>query len=106
MLLFDFVSKHLTSLSERGAGLGTIVLALPFIAALSIPMAVLVSVLYEFTRLGADGTLAAARLVRNGVRRLVVPVLAAAAGITALAFVVTAEIVPRGGVALVIRLRR
>ena len=99
LLLFPFASRQVTSLSERGAGLGTIVqalvLALPFIAAMTIPMAVLLSVLYEFTRLGADGTLAATRLVRDGVRRLVVPVLAAAAGITALAFVVTAEIVPR-----------
>ena len=104
VLLFSFASRQVTSLSERGASAGTIaealLFALPFIAAMSIPMAVLLSVLHEFTRLGADGTLAAARLVRNGVRRLVGPVLAAAAGITVLAFVVTVEIVPRANTRL------
>ncbi len=99
LLLFSFASKQVPSLTARGAGLGTIVhtllLALPFTAALTIPMAVFLSVLREFTRLGANGMLAEARHVRDGVRRLVVPVLAAAAGITMLSFVVTAEIVPR-----------
>lgn len=99
VMLFPFASRQLTSLSARGdspAAIATaVLLALPFISAMTIPMAVLLSVLYEFTRLGADGTLDAARLVRDGVRRLVVPVVAAATGITLLAFVVTAEIVPR-----------
>jgi lipopolysaccharide export LptBFGC system permease protein LptF len=58
-------------------------------------MAVLVAVLREFTRLGADGTLAAARRERDGVRRLVLPVLGAAAGVAVLALMVTAQIVPR-----------
>ncbi|MEO7361383.1 MAG: LptF/LptG family permease [Gemmatimonadaceae bacterium] len=99
VLLFPFASRQIPSLSARGDSYASIaqvlLLALPFIAAMTIPMAVLLSVLYEFTRLGADGALAAARQVRHGVRRLVVPVLVAAAGITVLAFVVTAEIVPR-----------
>ena len=60
-----FATSELPALSARGASPGTIVEALvfavPFVAALSIPMAVLTAVLWEFTRLGADGTLAAAR---------------------------------------------
>ncbi|MEO7363247.1 MAG: LptF/LptG family permease [Gemmatimonadaceae bacterium] len=99
LLLYQFGTRQVPALTARGAGFGTIVetllLALPFTAAMTIPMAVLLSVLREFTRLGANGTLAAARQDRGGVRRLVAPVLAAAAGMTALAFVVTAEIVPR-----------
>ncbi|MEO7999253.1 MAG: LptF/LptG family permease [Gemmatimonadaceae bacterium] len=99
VLMFPFASRQLTALNARGDSYGSIaqalLLALPFIAAMTIPMAVLSSVLYEFTRLGADGTLATARRVRHGVRSLVVPVLVAAAGVTAIAFVVTAEIVPR-----------
>lgn len=99
VLMFPFASRQFPALSARGDSFGTIaqamLLALPFIAAMTIPMSVLVSVLYEFTRLGADGTLAAARLTRDGVRRLVVPVLVAAACITGVALVVTAEIVPR-----------
>lgn len=98
-LLLLFASKQVPLLTARGAGLGTIVqmllLAIPFTAAMTIPMAVLLAVLTEFTRLGKNGTLANARHVRDGVRRLVVPVLAAAAGVTVLAFVVTAEVVPR-----------
>lgn len=99
VLILPFASRQASALSANGNSAGTIayalLLALPFTMAMTIPMAVLVSVLYEFTRLGADGTLAAARLVRDGVRRMIFPVLIAAAGITALAFVVTAEIVPR-----------
>jgi lipopolysaccharide export LptBFGC system permease protein LptF len=78
-----------------------LLLALPFTAALTIPMAVLVAVLWEFTRLGANGTLAVARRERTGIRRLVVPVLGAAVGVAVLAFVVTAEIVPRANERLV-----
>jgi lipopolysaccharide export LptBFGC system permease protein LptF len=97
-LLALFATRRIPALSARGAPVGTIadmlLLAVPF-AALTSPMAVLVAVLREFTRLGADGTLAAARRERGGVRRLVVPVLGATVGVAALAFVVTAEIVPR-----------
>ena len=104
VMLYPFASRQLMPLSARGASPAVIaqaaLLALPFISAMTIPMAVLLSVLYEFTRLGANGTLDAARLVRDGVRRLVVPVVAAATGITLLAFVVTAEIVPRANARL------
>ncbi len=85
-------------LHDRGASdiiAEVLVLAIPFNAALTIPMAVLVAVLVLFTRLGTRGTITAALRTRNGVRRLVRPVLLFAAGITALAYVVTAEIVPR-----------
>jgi lipopolysaccharide export LptBFGC system permease protein LptF len=88
----------------RGAPAATIaealLLALPFIAAMTIPMAVFVAVLRDFTRLRADGTLAAARRERDGIRRLVRPVLAAALCIAALELVVAAEIVPRANVRL------
>ena len=91
--------RQVPALGAQGAPAGTIaealLLAVPYIAAMTIPMAVLIAVLHEFTRLGADGTLAAARRERDGVRRLVVPVLGAAAGVAVLAFVVTAELVPR-----------
>ncbi len=99
LLLTPYATRQIPALSARGAPAEAIVeallLAVPFIAAITIPMAVLVSVLREFTRLRADGTLAAARRERGGVRRLVLPVLGAAAGIAALALVLNAEIVPR-----------
>ena len=91
--------RQLPWLREAGAPASAIVevllLAVPFTAALTIPMAVLVAVLHQFTRLRADGTLTAAREQRDGLRRLVVPVLLAAVGVAALELVLTAEIVPR-----------
>jgi len=105
LLLARFATRELPALRAPGTPSSVIVEALlfavPFTAALTIPMAVLVAVLWEFTRLGADGTLAVARKERAGLRRLVVPVMCAAAGVAALAFVVTAEIVPRANERLV-----
>lgn len=50
---------------------------------------------WVFTRLGAEGVLAAARRERHGLRRLVGPVLVAATVIGALTFVSNSRIVPR-----------
>jgi hypothetical protein len=103
-LLAPYATRQLPSLSARGAPAGTLaealLLAVPFVAAMTLPMAVLVAVLREFTWLRADGTLAAARREPGAVRRLVVPVLGAGAGVAALAFVVTAEVVPRANARL------
>jgi lipopolysaccharide export LptBFGC system permease protein LptF len=99
VLLASFAKKQIPALNAQGASAGMIaevlLLAVPFLAAMTIPMAVFVAVLRDLTRLRADGTLAAARRERDGIRRLVTPVLLAAVGIAAVAFVVTAEIVPR-----------
>lgn len=104
LMLFNFARKQIPELSARGASAGsiaeTLLLAVPFIAAMTIPMAVFVAVLREFTRLRADGTLATARRARNGLRRLAIPVLLAAVCIAALELVVAAEVVPRANVQL------
>lgn len=104
ILLVNFARKQIPELSARGASAGTIaeamLFAVPFIAAMTIPMAVFIAVLREFTRLRADGTLAAARRERNGLRRLWRPVLLAAVGIAVLELVVAAEVVPRANVQL------
>jgi lipopolysaccharide export LptBFGC system permease protein LptF len=68
---------------------------MPHTLALTIPMAVFVAVSWVFTRLGAEGVLAAAQRERHGVRRLVAPVLGAAAVIAALTFVSNTQILPR-----------
>jgi lipopolysaccharide export LptBFGC system permease protein LptF len=103
-MLALFARKQLPMLSARGASGDTIMtvllLAIPFIAAMTIPMAVFVAVLREFTRFRADGTLAAALPERDGIRRLVRPVLLAAIGIAVLELVVTAQIVPRANARL------
>ncbi len=99
MMLLSYARRQIPALDAMGAGTDTIVeallLAVPFTAVMTIPMAVFVAVLHEFTRLGANGTLADARRVHHGVRRLVVPVLAAGAVVAALALVVTTQVLPR-----------
>jgi len=104
-LLLLFARKQLPELTAHGAPPGTlarvVLLAVPFTAALTIPMAVLVPVLHVFTRLGADGTLAAARRAPHGLRRLVGPVLVASALVAGLALVEIAEVVPRANARLV-----
>jgi lipopolysaccharide export LptBFGC system permease protein LptF len=103
-LLALFAKKQVPALSARGASAGTIaevlLLALPFIAAMTIPMAVFVAVLRDFTRFRADGTLAVARRERDGIRRLVRPVLTAAVCVAALELAVAAQIVPRANARL------
>jgi lipopolysaccharide export LptBFGC system permease protein LptF len=98
-LLANHAVRQLPELSARGVPAGTMVeallLALPHTVALTIPMAVFVAVTWVFTHLGAEGVLAAAHRERRGIRRLVAPVLAAAAIITGLTFVSNTRIVPR-----------
>jgi lipopolysaccharide export LptBFGC system permease protein LptF len=78
-----------------GALFELILLALPSTLALTIPMAVFLAVSWVFTRLGTEGVLTAARGTRGGVRRLMTPVLGAAAVVATFAVVSNTEILPR-----------
>lgn len=103
-LLALFATRRVPALSARGAPVGTIaealVLAVPFTAAMTIPIAVLVAVLREFTRLRADGTLAATRRRHGGLVRLVGPVLAAAVALSALTLGWNTAVLPRANARL------
>src|SRR5262245_16903006 len=99
-LLANYAAKRVPQLSASGVFptrfiVETVVLAVPFTAAMTIPMAVFIAVLWAFTRLGNEGLLTVARQERHGVRRLITPVLGAAAVVAALTLVSNAEIVPR-----------
>ena len=67
LLLANYAVKQLPQLGASGVRTATIVeallLAVPFTAATTIPMAVFVAVLWVFTRLGREGVLVAARAV-------------------------------------------
>ena len=99
LMVFDYMRKHLGELTASGASAGTIaevgLLSLPFVAATTLPMAVLSAVLWVFTRLGAVGALAAARQEPHGVRRLLAPVLGVGVVVAALTLVLTTQILPR-----------
>jgi hypothetical protein len=98
-LLANYAVKQVPRLSARGDPAGAIVeallLALPFTMAMTIPMAVFLGVSWAFKRLGAEGILTAAQRERHGVRRLIAPVLGAAAGIALLTLVSNTQILPR-----------
>lgn len=104
LLLANQAVRQVPQLSAGGASAGTIVevllLAVPFTMALTIPMAVFLAVSWVFTRLGAEGVLAAARQERHGVRRLVAPVLGASAVIAALTLASNTQVVPRANARL------
>jgi hypothetical protein len=104
MLLANVAVQRLPSMWARGDSAGTLVevllLSLPHTMALTIPMSVFVAVLWVFTRLGAEGVLAAARLERGGLRRLLAPVLWAAIGLAAFTYVSNTEILPRANARL------
>jgi lipopolysaccharide export LptBFGC system permease protein LptF len=99
LLLARSAARLLPRVSGRGdAGatlLEALLLAMPSAMALTIPMAVFIAVAWVFTRLGRDGTLAAARREPHGIRRLIRPVVVAAAVIAALTLVSNTEILPR-----------
>lgn len=105
LLLANQAVRQVPRLSERGVPAGAIVevllLAVPFTLALTIPMAVFLTASWVFTRLGAEGVLASVRRERHGVRRLVAPVLAAAAVVATLALVLNAQVTPRANARLV-----
>ena len=87
--------------ASEGAILDVLVLALPSTLALTMPMAVFLAVSWVFTRLGAEGIIAAAQRKRGGVRRLITPVLGAAAVVASFALVSNTEVLPRTNARLV-----
>jgi len=105
LLLANVAAQQFPRLSAKGGSASEIfevlLLSVPHTLALTIPMAVLLTVLWVFTRLGAEGVLESARRERYGVRRLVAPVLVAAAVIGALTLISNSQVVPRANAQLV-----
>ena len=103
LLVANIAVRRVPLMSERGASTGTIVemfvLALPFIVAMTLPMAAFIATSWVFTRLGA-GTLATAQREHHGVRRLLACVLGVGVGIAAVALVSNTLILPRANARL------
>src|SRR5205809_6319533 len=70
-------------------------LSIPFIVAMTLPMAVLVAVLYTFSHLAADNEVTAMKASGISVGRILVPVLGGATAIGLIAFVWNDQILPR-----------
>src|SRR5712671_3153643 len=98
-LLLNQIAKKFSDLVGKDLPWSVIievfVLALPFLIAMTLPMAVLVAVLFAFSRLAADNEFTAARAGGVSLGQLVMPVLVAATGVAFAAFMFLDHVLPR-----------
>jgi lipopolysaccharide export system permease protein len=104
MLLLNQIAKRFPDLVGKGLT-GEIIsevllLSLPFIIALTLPMAVLVAVLYSFSHLAADNELTAMRASGISVAQMLRPVFFAGVAIALLNFFFIDQILPRSNARL------
>jgi lipopolysaccharide export system permease protein len=99
MLLLNYVAKRFGELAGKGlpwSVIGEFVgLTVPFIFAMTLPMAVLISTLYAFSRLAADNEITALKSSGVGLRRIMTPVILAAAVITGGMILFNDQVMPR-----------
>ena len=96
LLVANQALRWAPQLRERGASAATVaevlLLSVPFTLALTVPMAVFLSVCWVFTRLSREGALGS---TRGDFRRLALPVVGAAAVVASLTLVLNTEVLPR-----------
>ncbi|MDP9201774.1 MAG: LptF/LptG family permease [Gemmatimonadota bacterium] len=99
ILLLQYIGKHFGELV--GKGLPTLVIAeffglsVPLTVALTLPMAVLVSTLYAFSRLAAENEITALKASGVSLMSVLKPVLWAALGVTVVMIGFNDQILPR-----------
>src|SRR5258705_324944 len=97
-MLVNQVAKQFGNLVGKGLPWGVIfevfVLTIPFIVAMTLPMAVLVAVLYAFSHLAADNEVTAMKASGISVGRLLAPVLGGATLIGLVAFLWNDQLLP------------
>jgi lipopolysaccharide export system permease protein len=99
LMVLNQVARQFGELVGKGLSWGIIAevfgLSVPFIVAMTLPMAVLVAVLYAFTRLGADNEITAFKASGINLVRMVRPVLLAGLGVSAINFAFNDQVLPR-----------
>src|SRR5512134_1932508 len=104
VMLLNQVAKQFTNLVGKDLPWSVIgevfLLSIPFIVAVTLPMAVLVAVLYTFSHLAADNEITVMKASGISVVRLVLPVLGGAAVVSVLAFIWSDQVLPRSNHAL------
>src|SRR6478672_7232909 len=99
LLLLQQVAKQFGNLVGKGLGWGVIgeffLLSIPFIIAMTMPMGVLVAVLYAFSRLTAENEITALRASGISVMRLVRPAIAFGAVLGLLMLIFNDQVLPR-----------
>ena len=104
MLVLNQLSKRLGDLVGKGLPGGVIaevlVLFIPFIVALTLPMAILVAVLYGFSQMGSDNELTAMRANGVSVIQMLRPVLGAGIALSLTCFLFIDQVLPRSNLRL------
>ena len=99
MLLLNYVAKRFGELAGKGlpwSVIGEFVgLTVPFIFAMTLPMAVLISTLYAFSRLAADNEITALKSSGVGLGRVMTPVIVAALFVTLGMIAFNDQVMPR-----------
>lgn len=99
LMLLNQVAKRFPELVGKGLPSSVIaevfVLSIPFIVAMTLPMAVLVAVLHTMSRLAADNEITAMAANGISVSRIARPVLLGAALVTLVAFLWNDQLLPR-----------
>src|SRR3989442_6943779 len=99
LMLIQQIAKQLSSLLGKGLPTSVIVevflLSVPFIVAVTLPMAVLVAVLHVFTRLAGDNEITAMQAGGVSVGRVIAPVLGGATVVALLSFLWNDQVLPR-----------
>jgi lipopolysaccharide export system permease protein len=104
LMLLSQIAKKFGSLVGKGLPWSVIgevfLLSVPFIVAMTLPMAVLVAVLYAFSHLAADNEITAMRASGISVYQILGPVLAWGVVMAALNFVFVDQVLPRSNARL------
>ena len=99
LLLLNYIAKQFGNLVGKGLPWSAIaeffLLSVPFTVAMTLPMAVLVSTLYAFSRLAAENEITALKASGVGFGRTLVPVLAASFVIAVVMLGFNDQVLPR-----------
>jgi lipopolysaccharide export system permease protein len=99
LLLLNYIAKNIGQLVGKGLPWTVIVefisLSVPFTVAMTLPMAVLVAVLYGFSRLAAENEITALKASGVSVGRVLIPVVLGACVLTILMVGFNDQVLPR-----------
>ncbi|HYV96855.1 MAG TPA: LptF/LptG family permease, partial [Gemmatimonadaceae bacterium] len=99
LLLLNYVSKKFGELVGKGLPWGVIAkffaLSIPFVFAMTLPMAVLIATLYAFSRIGGDSEVTALMSCGVGTRQLMTPVIGAGLVLSLLMLAFNDQVLPR-----------
>jgi len=99
LLLLNYIAKQFGQLVGKGLGWGVIgeffLLSIPFTVAMTLPMAVLVSTLYAFSRLASENEITAMKASGVGMMKMMVPVFLGAAVLAGVMLGFNDQVLPR-----------